>query len=156
MVFKPGNVKSLTFEEVPQVLTMTQGSQPFIGDLNGDQIDDIIFNNHKADAKLGKLNVALYNSETHKYDIGNFREQMVDPSCGGAKSKIVAPELTTPHSVSMIDFDGDCLSDLFMTVQEQDNPSKKYYEIYLRREQLQNPESPEKPRTNGLKSFCLV
>ena len=26
------------------------------------------------------------------------------------------PVLTTPHSVSMVDFDGDCLSDLFLTV----------------------------------------
>jgi hypothetical protein len=95
---------------------MTQGSQPFIGDINGDQIDDIIFNNYEADAKMGKLNVALYNPETKKYDVGSFREMMVDTECGGAKSRIEAPELTTPHSVSMIDFDGDCLSDLFMTV----------------------------------------
>lgn len=78
--------------------------------------------------------MALYNPETKKYDIGGFREMMVDPDCGGAKSRIDSPELTTPHSVSMVDFDGDCLSDLFMTVQEQDNPSKKFYEIYLRRE----------------------
>jgi hypothetical protein len=85
--------------------------------------------------------VALFNPETGKYDIGNFRELMVDQECGGQstrKSLIESPELTTPHSVSMIDFDGDCLSDLFMTVQEQDNPSKKYYEIYLRREQFKN------------------
>ena len=41
---------------------MTPQSQPFIGDINGDQIDDIIFNN--ADVTSGaKLNVALYNSE---------------------------------------------------------------------------------------------
>ena len=59
---------------------------------------------------------------------------MVDPDCGGLKSKIQTPELTTPHSISMVDFDGDCMSDLFLTVQEQDNPNKKYYEIYLRRE----------------------
>jgi len=110
----------------------------------------------EADPKNGKLNVAIYNEETNKYDVGGFRDLMVDKNCGGAKSRIEAPELTTPHSVSMVDFDGDCLSDLFMTVQEQDNPSKKYYEIYLRREQLQDPESLDKPRTNGLNSFCLV
>jgi hypothetical protein len=33
----------------------------------------------------------------------------------------------------MIDFDGDCLSDLFMTVTDS-TTGKSYYEIYLRRE----------------------
>ena len=41
---------------------------------------------------------------------------MVDPTCGGLASPVAAPELTTPHSVSMLDLDGDCLSDLFLTV----------------------------------------
>lgn len=36
MVFKTGNIKSLSFEEVPGALQLTQGSQPFIGDVNGD------------------------------------------------------------------------------------------------------------------------
>lgn len=79
---------------------------------------------------------------------------MVDPHCGGLESLIQKPELTTPHSISMIDFDGDCLSDLFITVQEQDNPSKKYYEIYVRREQINDPDSD--PKTDGLQSFCLA
>jgi hypothetical protein len=79
--------------------------------------------------------VALYNSNTHEYEVSPFRESMVDPECGGKQSLVTKPELTTPHSVSMIDFDGDCLSDLFLTVQEQDAPNKKYYEIYVRREQ---------------------
>ena len=62
------------------------------------------------------MNVALYNSDTHSYDIGSFRDLMVDKECGGITSMIEEPELTTPHSVSMIDFDGDCMSDLFLTV----------------------------------------
>jgi hypothetical protein len=33
----------------------------------------------------------------------------------------------------MIDFDGDCLSDLFVTVVDT-STGKTYYEIYLRRE----------------------
>lgn len=41
--------------------------------------------------------------------------------------------MTTPHSVSMVDFDGDCMSDLFMTVQDPSG-EKKMYEIYIRRE----------------------
>ena len=50
----------------------------------------------------------------------------------------MAPEnkskrLTTPHSVALIDFDGDCMSDLFMTVQDL-STGRKFYEIYIRRE----------------------
>lgn len=111
---------------------MTPQSQPFVGDINGDQIDDLIFNNADA-TQGGKLNVAIFNVVSGKYDISNFYDTMVDPSCGGVKSQLSEPELTTPHSVSMVDFDGDCLSDLFMTVQDSSS-SKVYYEIYLRRE----------------------
>ena len=43
---------------------------------------------------------------------------MVDPNCGGIESEIQDPQLTSPHSVALIDFDADCMSDLFLTVQE--------------------------------------
>jgi len=37
MVFKQNNaVRTLSFEEVPTIFYLTQGSQPFIGDVNGD------------------------------------------------------------------------------------------------------------------------
>mmetsp|Transcript_29304 Transcript_29304/g.44140 ORF Transcript_29304/g.44140 Transcript_29304/m.44140 type:complete len:183 (+) Transcript_29304:556-1104(+) len=75
---------------------------------------------------------------------------MVDKNCGGKASPVENPELTTPHSISMVDFDGDCMSDLFMTVQDGSNPSKKYYEIYLRRQ------VPPTAKANGLNSFCLA
>ena len=45
MVYKTQAIKTLNFEEVSAILTLSAGSQPFIGDINGDQIDDIIFNN---------------------------------------------------------------------------------------------------------------
>lgn len=139
MVFKTEGMKSISFEELPDIIYLTQDSQPFIGDLNGDMIDDVLFNNQDDVASTrqnGKLNVALYNPDTNRYDIGNFRELMVDPECGGVQSMIDNPEMTTPHSAAMLDFDGDCMADLFLTVQDSDNPNKKYYEIYLRREQL--------------------
>lgn len=41
--------------------------------------------------------------------------------------------LTVPHSIGLVDFDGDCMADLFMTVQDL-TTGKKFYEIYLRRE----------------------
>lgn len=159
MVYKTQAIKTLNFEEVSAILYLSEGSQPFIGDINGDQIDDILFNNGDDSAitqRDGKLQVAIYNIDTHDYEIGSFREKMVDPECGGKQSKITKPELTTPHSVSMIDFDGDCLSDFFLTVQEQDQPNKKYYEIYIRREQWQEDASPDEQKIDGLNSFCLV
>jgi len=45
MVYKQGNVKSLIFMETPHIFELKDGSQPFISDLNGDQFDDILFNN---------------------------------------------------------------------------------------------------------------
>lgn len=41
--------------------------------------------------------------------------------------------LSIPHTAALIDFDGDCLSDLFITVVDS-TTSKTYYEIFLRRE----------------------
>lgn len=67
------------------MLRLPPNSQPFVGDLNGDQIDDIIFNNEEA-KQGGKLNVAIFNKETQKYDISNFKDTMVDPECGGFSS----------------------------------------------------------------------
>ena len=70
----------------------------------------------------------------------------------------------------MIDFDGDCLSDLFMTVVDT-STGKTYYEIYLRRENeiITFIEEDFNSTTNttsnggsegnyfkGLNSFCLV
>lgn len=66
-----------------------------------------------------------------------------------------------PHSSSLIDFDGDCLSDLFITVTDQAT-NKQYYEIYLRREHESNDDSIDDTQIinneeiKGLNSFCLV
>lgn len=42
-----------------------------------------------------------------------------------------------PHSTSLIDIDGDCMSDLFVTVTDSQT-GKSYYEIYIRREKDQS------------------
>ena len=39
----------------------------------------------------------------------------------------------------MIDFDGDCMADLFVTIQDL-TTGRKYYEIYLRREKSESIE----------------
>ena len=70
------------------------------------------------------------------------------------------PMLTTPHSVSMPDFDGDCMSDLFLTIQDEHDPSKKVYEIYIRREQYNMTDQAtgmaKTPSANNQNGFCLA
>ena len=48
--------------------------------------------------------------------------------------------LSTPHSSAMVDFDGDCMVDLFVTIQ---SGGRTYYETYLRREKGDNIELDE-------------
>ena len=91
-------------------------------------IDDVLFNNQDnvaSTSQNGKLNVALYNLENNKYDVGNFHELMVDPECGGVQRMIEDPELKTSYSAAILDFDINCMADLFLTVQNGNNPSKK-------------------------------
>lgn len=155
---RPGNIRTLEFVESPTVLTLTAGSQPFVEDLNGDQIDDVLFNNDEESTK--KLSVAIFNSQKNTYDIVAFHDVMIDKeTChDGPKSPLVNPILSSPHSVSMVDFDGDCMADLFLTLQEADDPDKKYFEIYLRRER--KPSTSEtgnaKLTIPGTGSLCLA
>jgi len=60
-----------------------------------------------------------------------------DPEEGCIAKRIENKRLTVPHSTALIDFDGDCMADLFVTVQDL-TTGKKFYEIYLRREISEN------------------
>ena len=155
---RPGNIRSLEFVESPSVLTLTAGSQPFVSDLNGDQIDDVLFNNDEESTK--KLTVAIFNSQKDAYDLVSFHDVMIDQeTCHGSpKSPLVNPILSSPHSVSMVDFDGDCMSDLFLTLQEADDPDKKYLEIYLRRERKHSVNETGRAKLSipGTGSLCLA
>lgn len=53
-----------------------------------------------------------------------------DETVGCMSKTLPDATLSKPHSLSMIDLDGDCISDLFLTVKDG---TKTYYEIYLRR-----------------------
>ena len=61
-----------------------------------------------------------------------------------AESACITPfsskALSTPHSTAMVDFDGDCMVDLFVTVQ---SGGRTYYETYIRRERGDNVELDE-------------
>ena len=52
---------------------------------------------------------------------------------GCITKQIENKRLTVPHSIGLVDFDGDCMADLFITIQDL-TTGRKYYEIYLRRE----------------------
>jgi hypothetical protein len=41
-----------------------------------------------------------------------------DETEGCISKSLAKQKLTTPHSASLIDLDGDCLSDLFLTVED--------------------------------------
>lgn len=123
-------------------------------------IDDIIFNNaeNNVHTRKGRMNVAIFMPEKNQYDIHNFKDAMVDDDCNGLTSPVENPMLTTPHSVSRPDFDGDCMADLFITIQDQNDPNRKYYEIYIRREE-NNTDSygyTKSPSSNNQNGFCLA
>jgi hypothetical protein len=74
-----------------------------------------------------------------KYIIKNFFQTFVvtnDPSC---KKPNTSDLLSMPNSNAFVDFDGDCMPDLFMTRQngtqaqknEDDITVSSYYEIYI-------------------------
>ena len=55
----------------------------------------------------------------------------------------------------MIDFDGDCVSDLFITVTEP-STGKTYYELYLRRELEEDEMTISSDGLSGMNQFCLA
>ena len=58
---------------------------------------------------------------------------------GCIQKTIENKRMTVPHSTALVDFDGDCMADLFVTVQDL-TTGKKYYEMYLRREKSESVE----------------
>eukprot|EP00352_Strombidinopsis_acuminata_P007097 CAMPEP_0176362462 /NCGR_PEP_ID=MMETSP0126-20121128/18448_1 /TAXON_ID=141414 ORGANISM="Strombidinopsis acuminatum, Strain SPMC142" /NCGR_SAMPLE_ID=MMETSP0126 /ASSEMBLY_ACC=CAM_ASM_000229 /LENGTH=120 /DNA_ID=CAMNT_0017718395 /DNA_START=655 /DNA_END=1017 /DNA_ORIENTATION=- len=85
-----------------------------------------------------------------------------DSSEGCRQDYLSDAVLSTPHSASLVDFDGDCISDLFITVT---SGGKSYYEIYLRRERVASLSEVEDEAANkttvnapvkGLNSYCLI
>jgi hypothetical protein len=77
-----------------------------------------------------------------------------DETEGCMSKQLTSVQLSQPHSSSLIDLDGDCISDLFLNVKDA-STGKHYYEIYLRRERLSLQEDdPEE--VSGFNAFCLV
>lgn len=112
------------------------------------------------------LMVAFQKRNPNELFIQDFDSALLvtDETEGCLPKKTPRKKLSTPHSTSLIDLDGDCLSDLFVTITDQAT-GKTYYEIYLRREREVAEETGEEFTLNetsfdktlqGLNSFCLV
>ena len=151
--------------------------------MNGDFLDDILYTEAGASSQIV---VALQlpsasTSEPPAFYTSSFDNTLPvrDAEEGCIQKPIENKRMTVPHSAALVDFDGDCLADLFMTVQDL-TTGKKYYEIYLRREKSETVDIGKKvtqftAQTNaanqtttttatteeasvlaGLGSFCLV
>lgn len=159
------------YSEQSFFLTLEPNSHPFIADINGDFLEDVMY----TDASSGTIKVAFQavKAKEETFIVQDFSSAipMAQPEPGCLSPKSV--RLTSPHTVSMIDIDGDCMSDLFLTVQDASSGAK-YYEIWVRRETQtllnlnsgktkvmpgakmeDSSEFPENTLT-GLQSFCLV
>ena len=127
------NFRTLGFTQVIEA-----DSQPFIGDLNGDFLEDVLFTESGPSAQIM---VSLQIPEAAPGDAPAFHTTRFENALVGSEEDepgcitktIENKRMTVPHSAALIDFDGDCLADLFLTVQDL-TTGKKFYEIYLRRE----------------------
>jgi len=111
--------EEMAFEEADFHQEIEKDSQPFVTDLNGDFIDDILFNDVDKQIK-----VAYQTKDGKSFVVMPFAQSMLvaegQQSTEGCltidhTSKI----MTSPHSTTLVDLDGDCISDLFMTVQDK-------------------------------------
>ena len=138
-------------------ITIESNSQPFIADLNGDFIEDVMFN------QPGQTDIMI--AFQVPGDPAALLMQSFNSGLIAGDEDCLAPfdskQLTTPHSTAMLDFDGDCMSDLFLTTK---HGGENYYEFYMRRERTRSVSQPASAASNttepteitGFSSFCLV
>ncbi|KDE06538.1 hypothetical protein MVLG_03187 [Microbotryum lychnidis-dioicae p1A1 Lamole] len=111
-----------TFVEGPPIPTSGL-PQPTIFDATGSMRADLlgVSTNSKTMLKLWK-NVWTETDRTNLFDL-------VDPPFKGQNSNCRLPE---PHFNAFVDLDGDCLADLFLTCQPDENaPNRLTYQIWL-------------------------
>ena len=61
------------------------------------------------------------NSDPNSFMVTEFSQSLLvtDQTEGCMQTTQKYSRLTTPHSVTQIDFDGDCISDLFLTIEDK-------------------------------------
>ena len=133
------------YKFLPQTTSDLQGlqimtdTQPIMLDLNGDQIMDIMYQ-PSTTAHFKDLTVALGTEDPDVYNFSDFFGTFVMESsdfCGEPNS---SDQLSTPHSSTFIDFDGDCKPDLMLTRSDGSYP---YLEIYIQKQ------------VDGKQMYCL-
>lgn len=156
------------YNELKTFLTIETDSHPFIADLNGDFLEDVMFTSENGSIKVA-FQAVSGGEETIVVRDFDSAIQMAKPESDCIQRSSSSVRLTSPHSVALIDLDGDCMSDLFLTV-EDTSSGRRFYEIWLRREVqtvLDLDSSKKSTKVNddnefpadkltGLQSFCLV
>lgn len=164
------------YNELSEYITIEKNSHPFIADINGDYLEDVMFTDPSSSGIRVAFQAQVNGEETIIVKDFTSSIPMVKPEPDCITQGLPSARLTSPHSVSLIDLDGDCMADLFLTV-EDSSSGRKFYEIWLRREtqttldlsaeapapkagktvkQKQDDEEFPSNTLTGLQSFCLV
>lgn len=90
--------------------------QPFWFDINGDMVNDFVYQEKQADGSP-KLKVKLGKSkDTSKFETKDFSEFLIsnaeDENCLDASEHDL---ISTPHSNTYVDLNQDCVPDIFLT-----------------------------------------
>lgn len=102
-------------------------------DINGDMKTDLIYVSNE---KHPKIKVALGRSNiSEEFEITNFSDFIMSPKdypnegCHEPSADLIS----TPHSNSFLDLDGDCILDIFMQKVRPDKTT--YHEIYVQKKE---------------------
>jgi hypothetical protein len=131
--FKRGYFKEYA-EHSLNNLEIQASSQPFFLDINGDMITDLMF--VTADPVQPQIVVALgLDTRGEKFKIFPFSDFLVS-SQEDSRCQDPSPVdmISSPHSNSFVDLDGDCMPDIFLQktkVTTDPNTLAKYYQTYF-------------------------
>jgi len=123
-----------TWEQIPDSdLTnnsLAPNTQPMILDINADQVMDVLFQSESDGIKvaLGSPHFTASSEDPGIFTIGNFADFVMTPAeDANCKQFDSTASISIPNSNAFIDFNGDCLADIFLTRQ---NGGASFYEIY--------------------------
>jgi len=118
-------------EAVPVSMPPSTTAQPIPFDVNGNLRLDMIGNVPSPDSSPNADEEAALMVWSNVWDKTNSTILFDTVPFNGATNSTTAPKcrLGSPHSSAILDFDGDCLADIFLTCQEPDDQLS--YHIWL-------------------------